>query len=53
MPNWNAIPGFGLGWLIALIGLILVIIFWAVGHALSTNDVLGLFALAFLSRLIP
>lgn len=44
---------FGFGSLLALVGLIIVIILWIAHIPLSPDDILGLFALGFVARLIP
>lgn len=44
---------FGLGALLALIGLILVIVLWIAHIPLTSEDILGLFALGFVARLVP
>jgi len=46
------IPG-GIGWILALIGLLIVVVLFVVDEELSKNAILGLFALAFLARLLP
>ena len=47
------LPTIGIGWLLALIGLVLVVVLFVVDEELTKNTVLGLFALAYLSRLLP
>jgi hypothetical protein len=45
---WNT----GLGWLLALLGLILVVVIWFTGTGLDTDRILGLLALAFAAILL-
>ena len=47
------LPTIGIGWLLALIGLVLVVVLFVVDEELTKNTVLVLFALAYLSRLLP
>jgi len=45
-------PAIGVGWIFALIGLILTIVFWAVGTIAEPAHVAVLFVLAFLALLL-
>jgi hypothetical protein len=47
------IPGFGLGWLIALLVLVVCLVLWVSGHALSDDAILGLIAALAVARLVP
>jgi len=51
MPNVN-LPA-GLGWLIALLVLIVCLILWVTGHALSDDAILGLVAALAVAILLP
>lgn len=45
-------PALGIGWLLALIGLVVVIVIKIGDAAMTTDKVLALFALAFLAILL-
>ena len=44
---------FGIGALIALVVLLICIILWVVGHALSDHEILGLIGALAVARLVP
>lgn len=53
MPTWNVgnYP-IGLGWLIALIVLIIAIVLWVSGHAVTKDEFYGFIAALALARLV-
>ena len=50
MPN---IPGFGLGWIIALLVLIACFVIWLADSALTRDKILALVAALAVARLVP
>lgn len=51
--NFNSIPGFGLGWIIALLVLIAVFVLWLSGHAATDDVVYALVAALAVARIVP
>lgn len=51
--NWNSIPGFGLGWIIALLVLVAVFVIWVADATLDRDRILILIGALALARLIP
>lgn len=47
------VNGVGLGWLVALLVLIICIVLMLIGHALTATIVFGLIAAVALARLLP
>lgn len=47
------IPGFGIGWIIALLVLVVCLVIWLAGHALSDDLILALIAALAVARLVP
>lgn len=53
MPDvLGTVRGWGLGWLLALVVLLLVVVFWAIGKPLDQGMVLLLIGLLALARLL-
>jgi hypothetical protein len=51
--NWNTLPPIGLGWLLALLVLLAVVIFAISGHALTRDWILGFIGALAVARLLP
>jgi len=50
--NWSP-PAIGLGWLIALLVLVVALVLWISGHVADKNVVYGLACALAVARLVP